>query len=195
MKLIWAIIILVISGCLPFMNPNDQSVIAYYEIKAIKQPSSMSCWATVYTMMLSWKNNTTLTLDSAVDRLGNPWKTYFYNDDGLPLGQERLFVSTAGLREEPPANYSIQGFINMLKNYGPLWIVTGNGISSHARLLIGINGDGSYENSKFSFINPQTGKIETQDALDFFREFELEARFVIDRRLDDIPFRWQIIHW
>ncbi len=177
------------------MNPNDQSVIAYYEIKAIKQPSSMSCWATVYAMMLSWKNNTTLTLDSAVERLGNPWKTYFDNDDGLPLGQERLFVSTAGLREEPPANYSIQGFINMLKNYGPLWIVTGNGISSHARLMIGIKGDGSYENSKFSFINPQTGKIETQDALDFFREFELEARFVIDRRLDDIPFRWQIIHW
>lgn len=174
---------------------DDDKNLIYYDIESIKQPSSMSCWATVYTMMFSWKHGESMDIEQAISKLGEPWMSYYKSDTGLPGGQETEFANSAGLKKEPPANYSLDGFLKMLKNHGPLWIATGDGIMSHARLMIGASGDKSYQNTKFTFIDPQTGEYNQQQALKFFEDFEKEARFIVNNKRSTISLRWQIIHW
>ena len=99
----------------------------------------------------------------------------------------------------PPANYTIDAWVEMLTTHGPLWIVTGDGISSHARLLVGLYGNvkgegiAAYEESVFEFIDPLTGTFEYESGLDFSLNFEQEARWLIDGKFDDIELRHQVL--
>jgi hypothetical protein len=113
---------------------------------------------------------------------------------GLPPDQQDDFLAYLGLVTEPPANYTIRAYLDMLESHGPLWITTGDGISyAHARVLVAVAGDGSYEKTYFKLIDPASGKYIVQDALQFSLEFEREARVVVAKGLPE--FRIQILHW
>ena|ERR1700722_16561714 len=98
---------------------------------------------------------------------------------------------------EPPANYTLTAYIEMLRSCGPLWIITGDGISAHARLLVGVYGKeltenaNTYQNTLFEFIDPLSGTYEYESAMAFSEEFEREARVTTDQ----VQLRWQILHW
>ena len=179
---------------------RNKKIIAY-NVKPLKQSSNMSCWATVYAMMKSWKENKDYEVNKVVAKLGNPWNRYYLSDNGLPAGKEKSFVRFVGMNTEPPANYTIEAYITMLRDHGPLWIITGDGLSSHARLLIGIygqrdrEGELSYEETLFEFIDPLWGTYKYETALDFAHKFEQEARWLVDGKFDDIELRDQILHW
>ena len=101
----------------------------------------MSCWAAVYTMMKSWRNKKELSVNSVIAELGVPWDDYYLKEMGLPGGKENDFVNAMGMSSQPPANYDVNAYINMLRTYGPLWIITGDGLSAHARLFFGVYGN------------------------------------------------------
>ncbi|MEM6737711.1 MAG: papain-like cysteine protease family protein [Bacteroidota bacterium] len=162
-------------------------------IPTIKQPKSYDCWVTVTTMMLSWKRDTFLTIDAVAKELGDPWDNYYRRNKGLSFDEQDDFIEQIGMRGEPPANYLIEAYIDFMRKYGPLWITTGDGFSAHARLLIAVYGDGSYEQSDFQFIDPATGKIESQNALEFVQEFEREA--IVANRDNWENLRIQIYHF
>ncbi|WP_283812403.1 papain-like cysteine protease family protein [Bradyrhizobium sp. USDA 3458] len=171
------------------------------EVPAIRQPTPMSCWATVYTMMRSWKLGRPVSIDAAISELGAPFTKYLSDDGGLPGGQELEFVKAAGLRAKPPASYPLTIFRKLLRENGPVWIVTGDGITSHARLLVGIYGTDeaekieTYKSSVMEFIDPASGKYVYEPALKFFAVFEREAAFIVDNRYDALDLRWQIISY
>jgi hypothetical protein len=106
----------------------------HYDVKPLAQSGPMNCWAATYAMLVSWKNRRPTTERKAVEPLGDPWLTYLDAGMGLPGGQELLFVDAAGLAAEPPASYPLDAFLDLLRTAGPLWIITGDGISAHARL-------------------------------------------------------------
>jgi hypothetical protein len=171
------------------------------DVPVMKQPSSMSCWATVYAMMASWKTKKDVTIESAIAALGVPYTTYLAEDRGLPGGQELSFVEIAGLQALPPASYPLSTFRTILHERGPAWIITGNGITSHARVLVGIYGPdeeekiATYEATVMEFIDPALGAYVYEPALSFLEEFEREAAYVVEHHLDSIDLRWQVLSY
>ena len=163
-------------------------------VPVLKQKDDMACWITVATMMLSWRENGNYTVDELAAKLGDPWKLYYDTNTGLPASAQTEFTKKIRLKEEPPANYILNAYREMLRRFGPLWIITGDELGAHARLITGVEGDGSYEHSLFIIIDPKKGKSEKQNALDFLREFEEEAK-VANREKWKEDFRIQIYHF
>lgn len=179
---------------------QDETVVSF-AVTPLQQSSTMSCWATVYTMMKSWKDKSLFPVPTMMTKLGTPWDDYYLKDTGLPAGKEKDFVKVAGLKTELPANYTIKSYVEMLKEHGPLWIITGDGISSHARLLVGIYGNSNapgikaYEETIFEFIDPLFGVYRYESGQEFSQKFESEARWLVDGKFDDVELRYQILHW
>lgn len=171
-----------------------------YDVHPLRQVGRMDCWATVYTMMASWRDGVRYEVRDTVVTLGPEYQHYWRQNTGLPGGKERDFVVIAGMTAKPPAAYQLTGYVSMLDEHGPLWIITGNGISSHAKLLIGVFGPtlsedlSSYQQATFEFIDPADGAFHYEPALDFMTEFEQEARHIVDTGQDDVDLRWQILH-
>lgn len=178
---------------------TEVDAIVSYNVKPLRQSSNMSCWAAVYTMIKSWKTEQFSSVSHEISKLGEPWVDYYLKDIGLPGGEEKAFVSDSGMISKPPANYTIEAYLKMLTDHGPIWIITGDGISSHAKLLIGVYGNyegesiKSYEETIFEFIDPSIGDYQYVKAIDFVNNFESEARWLVEKKLDDIEFRDQII--
>jgi hypothetical protein len=152
-------------------------------------------------MLISWKNGHAMSIDEAVSLLGEPYKRYLKEDRGLPGGQELAFVKAAGLRADPPADYELSYFREQLAKKGPIWITTGNGLLSHARLLVGVYSLNNletrenYEKSTIEFIDPELGSYTYESALEFYGEFEREAAFIVNNHEDLVELRWQIISY
>lgn len=179
------------------------------KIYPLKQPNTNDCWATVTTMLYSWRDQKNYKVKDLFKSIGEPWYTLYAKSLGLTSNEKDNFIKEVRFRKENPANYTLLGYKEMLSNYGPLWITTyldlpGNvkdiTFVAHARLLIAIKGPSDYFNTVFVFIDPISGKVKDQNAIDFYKDFEKEARkFTLDsadrERFRNIPFRFQIIHW
>jgi hypothetical protein len=144
--------------------------------------------------MVSWHQGRFITIEQLLNGLGYPWKGYFQSDAGLANQELGRFLKQVGLKGEPPANYTLQAYRDFLLQFGPLWITRGDGFNSHARILVGLYGNGTYEGTCFEFIDPKTGSTKREPALDFLRSFEAEARHLV-KIASDADFRMQIIHW
>jgi hypothetical protein len=179
----------------------DKQAFVTYDVKPLKQSTSMGCWATVFTMLKSWKDKRGWSVGEAVSSLGTPYVDRYVRDLGLVGGGERDFVRDANMVAEPPADYMLGGYLDMLKKDGPLWITLGDGLNSHALLLVGVYGTSAqettaaYNTAVFEFIDPMTGSYTYRPADEFMSEFEREAAIVVNDATDDIDLRWQIIHW
>lgn len=179
--------------------PGSYRVVRH-DVVPLRQIGAMDCWATVFTMIASWKDGQEYQVAEVMEALGSSYLEYWRENTGLPGGHELDFVSRTGMTARPPAAYFLQSYVEMLEDHGPLWIITGDGISSHAKLLVGIFGPtfeedlASYQKAVFEFIDPATGMYVYQPALEFMEEFEKEARHIVDTQQDEVDLRWQILH-
>jgi hypothetical protein len=75
----------------------------------------------------------------------------------LACGRERL-----DLQEEPPATYTVQGLLTMLRAYGPLGVAaclgTSEGRPEHVRVVTGMHGDGTPDGTHVWHIDPADGR-------------------------------------
>jgi len=161
----------------------------------VKQVSDSTCWAAVWTMMLSWKDGKQLSIEDAVRPLGPEWVEHYRKNEGLAAQTftEEGFLRASGLRAEPPANYLSSFYVERMASHGPLWINSGDGILNHATLLVSAQTrqDGRID---FRFADPQAGNYVTKSDEQFFHDFEREARAIVDRHLK-WDFRFQIFYW
>jgi hypothetical protein len=161
---------------------NEENVLAEVEgpIPNLKQDNINSCWATAATIMMSWKNGRTMTEDEVLTLAGSNYLQKFTDKEQLLSTEKDDFISKLNMVGESPASYPIQKYIDWVKTYGPLWITTDSSeadgyFSPHARILIKITGTSTPDGigTKFTFIDPATGKIETpQNFNDFLSEYE-----------------------
>lgn len=164
-------------------------------ITPIKQGSSNTCWAAVWTMLKSWKEGRTLGIEEAVGSLGPEWLHYLKDDQGMAAQTftEQRFLDASHLKSKPPANYLPSVYVDLLASNGPLWINTGDGVLNHAKVLVSARTTKSGRIT-FGFIDPQDGVFQAESDEKFFKEFEQEARAIIDQKLD-WDFRFQIFYW
>lgn len=148
-------------------------------VPKMKQPNSMACWATVATMMVSWKQGKKLGIEEVLQAAGDEYVTRFQSQQGLASSEKEAFIGALGMRGEPPANYSVQQYIDWVNTYGPLWITTdsssANGqFSPHARVVTRITGTGSANGNgtSFVFIDPATGGEVAEPLSTFLAAYE-----------------------
>jgi hypothetical protein len=161
----------------------------------LKQPTNMTCWATAYTILASWKSNSSLAIATALSPIaGGVWKTLFDGNKAIDATQKNRFLTDATLRAEAPQNPSPAGWASLLRTYGPLWVTTDEAPGRHARILIGINGDGTAGGTKLKFVDPASGSIVQETIVDFIVKYESVIR--TDLGLGSgVPIHSQIVHW
>jgi hypothetical protein len=194
-----AALVIVLLGALVFseaLRRNRSQNLVWHEVGVVRQSSAMNCWSATYAMLVSWKFRRPVGEREAVSTLGEPWTSYQGLGTGLPGGQERDFVRASGLVAEGPADYDLEAFVGMLKEFGPLWITTGDGIRSHARLMVGVSGKSvkDYEGAQFIFIDPLDANVHPVPALEFLADFEKEVSVIVSSG-NPVDLRFQVIHW
>jgi len=146
----------------------------------IAQPTSNTCWATAATMLKSWKAGQLLSIDSVMQTAGDPFPILFSTNQPLGRSDKVKFLQALALTAEPPASIGAQGLESKLRLWGPLWITTaepdGQSFSIHARVLIGIMGDGSADETTLTIADPADGAKHLESLGDFIKKLETVAR-------------------
>jgi len=166
-------------------------------ISPIRQSMTMGCWATVATMMQSWKNNRSETIEAVLAQLDPSFRAKYEKNEGLDGSEKAEFLSAMKLKAEAPQNYTADGWRKLIEQYGPLWITTNEGsetsFSIHARILTGIFGDGSPDNTTVVVVDPADGALHTESLKTFDEKFESVAR--IDLGTTSGEIRPQVVHY
>ncbi|MGI8640519.1 MAG: papain-like cysteine protease family protein [Pyrinomonadaceae bacterium] len=152
-------------------------------IVPVQQPSGMSCWAAMFTMMYSWKNQQSIDIRTAVSQLGQKYLDYFDNNTGLPQDEHRNFGQAAGMQVEPLQNLSPEGWVSFLRAYGLLWTcygwqvfdVTGlieTRAGRHIIVIYGLFGDGTADGTKVKYVDPSDGNFHIMPFAQFMSQHE-----------------------
>ena len=161
----------------------------------IQQPSGMVCWATVATMMINWRRQQSQSIEIAIGAVGPNWLQKFRNNQGLSAAEKVPFLNAAGFQFGYPQSLSIEGWEGMLRQYGPIWVTTDEDPSAnfaiHARIISGIRGDGTPENTSLTITDPARGNQYRERFSNFLRKYEDEVR-TSGRNWSG---RIQIVHW
>ncbi len=164
-------------------------------VAPLRQPSGMVCWATVTTMMISWRRQQSLSIETAIGDIGQTWLQKFRNNQGLAADEKIPFLQAAGFQFEYPQSLSIVGWEQILRQYGPIWVTTDEdpsvGFAIHARIMSAIRGDGTPDNTFLTITDPARGNQYQEKFSDFLRKYEDEVR----TSGDNWSGRIQIVHW
>ncbi|MCX2744117.1 hypothetical protein OO013_09585 [Mangrovivirga sp. M17] len=175
------------SKCKDICSPSivkSSSVRVDYEVSsvpAIKQPYSMACWATAYTMLYSWKKKQSFTILDALSRFpsSNNYVKIFRENKGINEVEEQKFYDLVGLNVIQGLNPSIKGWFSLLKENGPLSITVDSNPplgTIHALVIIGINGDGS-DKTKIKYIDPGDGGVHEVSFSKFISLYEGSSKW------------------
>lgn len=145
----------------------------------IKQTKNMDCWAACSAMLVSWKEKKLVNTPQLVGRLSSKFGILYDTDTGLfPVDQADL-LKELKLKQENPQNYTVQGWLTLLKNNGVLWVTTaiwtGKRWGAHARMVVGIKGNGDPNQTSLAIIDPASGKEISMTVTDFGKLMETLA--------------------
>ena len=131
-------------------------------------------------MLISWRDNTSYSIEEAMNLVGESYREKFDQDQGLSKEEKAAFLQVLGLEAAPPMNYSPRGLLNLLKQHGPIWITTDEDTSQqfsiHARILTGIAGNETKNGTMLSIIDPAYGGQQYEESYaEFGQKFEEEA--------------------
>ena len=149
------------------------------DVHAVAQPKSMACWATVTTMNMSWKNQQSNSIESAMDSLGSDFRKIFGDNTGLAPDRVQDLSDATGMKVEYQACETPDSILRLLQNYGPLVIIDDEDQSPafavHARIIRGIYGDGDVANTYLKIVDPNGGKTYDESFQNFTSKYEAMA--------------------
>lgn len=150
-------------------------------VPVLAQPSSRSCWATVATMMISWRNGRSMTIQEALGTIGEPWVSHYTNNRVLLWTDTETFGRAAGMRMAPLQSLSVAGFAELLERArGPLFVSIhpqGNPHTlTHIVVVTGLRGDGTVEGTQVTYNDPNGGVQRTLSFRQFHRRYESSER-------------------
>ena len=92
----------------------------------LAQPSSNTSWAATLTMMVNWKNSTSLSIGEVVSPMPGRWRELLDNNSSLPDNDATLddLSRRNGLQVERAADCSPRRCVDLLIKYGPLWVLS-----------------------------------------------------------------------
>jgi hypothetical protein len=146
------------------------------ELKPIRQPSPMTCWAAAGTMLKSWQARSGLTIHDVLRGVGDVWLSKFDAGKGLTTAELAAFARGLGLIDQPPTRYSVVGLARLLHDHGPLWVVSDDPVESnntvHLRVVTAMKGDGSPEGTMVTLADSASGGFVAESFADFARDLE-----------------------
>lgn len=167
----------------------------YYRVNnhlyPLKQPTKNSCWATVLTMLLSWKEQKLLNIDQVVSRFGKNYESLLARSahEGISITDEIELYKKADLGIMRQLSPSIEGWEYFLQQYGPLSVTVDAkppyGGTVHAILVTGIYGRKDATDTMLSYIDPLTGAESMVNFMVFIKMYE--AKYSVDWQI-------QVIH-
>jgi hypothetical protein len=90
-------------------------------------------------------------------------------------------------------SWSIDGWMQNLRLYGPLWVTTDEDPSAnfaiHARIIVAMTTDGTPDGTSFQIVDPATATEYAEDLNTFLRKYESEAS------TPGVPLRIQVVHF
>ena len=123
---------------------NESYTLNWDEVQLVPQPTDTSCWAAAASMIVGW-NELVSIAPSVIARVG----ASIHFSGQADVSSNTRFAQALGLVAEAPADYTTDGFRQLLENYGPLWVgkVMGStspwNASSHAVVVTGMYSDGA----------------------------------------------------
>jgi hypothetical protein len=138
------------SAYAPDEGANMTDVNIHFDIEAQEQPTDDSCWATSLAMVISYRYAASYGPEDVAQAAG--WS--IYQCDGAGWQPIWDVASTYQLTSAASACMNVDGWAQLLQN-GPLWLCVNNG--GHAVVLVGMQGDGTPENTKFLINDPAAG--------------------------------------
>lgn len=165
-------------------------------VPRLKQDKTMACWATTTAILVSWKEKKTVDTPKLVARLSGKFQVIYETNAGLLPKDQPDLLKEAGMRQEAPQNYTVDGWVSLLKSHGPLWVTTAIGAAKpfavHARVLIAIKGDGTPGGTTLRIVDPGDGSESTATVAAFARQMEALARLDLGASGDIRPM---VIHF
>jgi hypothetical protein len=168
-------------------------------VTVIRQPNSLLCWATAYTMMRSWKHQQSFSIREAVAAVDASYGTMFDNNRAMPAGEFTRFLRLARMTHQPMWNIPIEEWTRLLRTHGLLWVgtlgVVSRGTYLHSRLVEAIAGDGSGAGTRFHIVDPENGSRYTETFDVFLQRYE--RAFIHSQPSNPARFReyFQIRHY
>jgi hypothetical protein len=139
----------------------DYTVSGYKPI--IGQPTNMTCWATVYTMIRSWKDGKKYTISQAMALCGQKYLDMFNKNLALQPSETGAFYRAAKLTARGMQCYPIETWHKMLRSHGLLMIGTMANLPPvlglHMRIVQGIYGEGSPQATVMRMLDPAPIKM------------------------------------
>jgi len=117
------------------------------------------CWAASAAMVWGWKNNQSIGMDGIAAEAGPQFVQLLTTNATLLEADVEAFAKAIGLVGEVPQSYTVAGFRDLLAAHGPLWFGTKEKIGKHARVVTGIEGDGTVDGTMLYFIDPNGGQV------------------------------------
>lgn len=146
------------------------------DIPVIAQPQSMACWATVTTMLMSWKQQQCLSIEDAMDSLGSDFRSLFDTNVGLAPDRVSDLSAATGMTVEYQRCETPDSILQLLENYGPISIVDNEGSTTnwavHNRIIKGIHGDDTPDNTFLEIIDPGDGTSYDESFTTFESKYE-----------------------
>jgi hypothetical protein len=118
---------------------NQSFTINWDEVHLIPQPTNHSCWAASAAMLIGWRDRMSLTPETIANLCGRST----VSSERFTPSDIATFATDFGLHWEEPQSYTEQGFIDLLENNGPLWVVKGTPPTLHAIVVTGVYRDGA----------------------------------------------------
>ena len=156
----------------------------------IQQSNTLRCWAAVAAMMVGWRDGTPITQEAVCDRAGPTYRALFDTNTPLTGPQLRGLLSALGMRIEPGLCYTVDGFANLMRRHGPLWVhgdrdMTQNQLA-HAYVATGIHGDGTPTGTMVSLNDPLNAAPHTEAFGTFMARMEAP---------DPVSVGFQVVHF
>jgi hypothetical protein len=156
----------------------------------VAQDKNMACWAAGTAIMMSWKAQQSITITEAMQRLGAKYMQIYQSNTGLFDRDSAALAAAAGFEVEPPMSFSVEGWEQLLRRYGPLFVFTAHpNLAIHGRVIKAISGDGTPAGTQVSVLDPAGGREYPETVQALMDSFEREARETKN------PLRIQLFHY
>lgn len=133
------------------------------------------CWAASAAMVWGWVHNQSIGMEGIASQAGGNFSQLLTSNATLSEADVARFASAIGLHSEAPRSYTVNGFLDLLQRHGPLWFGTQEQAGKHARVVTGLQGDGTADGTTVFLIDPATGTVATDTFRKAMEKYELVA--------------------
>jgi hypothetical protein len=140
------------------------------------------------TMMISWRRHQSFPIATALGFIGPRYVQMFNAGQGLDSNTAAQLYNDAGLTTIISFNPTIDGWNNLLRTFGLLYVdigYAGTG-NTHAIIVTGISGDGTAAGTNITYIDPALGNSVTINFQQFLVNYEAAGA---------VNWPYTIVHW